>query len=296
MLLPDVNVLIYAHFENIVAEQAEYARWLTRLATGSEPFALSVLVLTGFVRIATNPRIFDPPSTLENAFAFVSSLVERPTARIAGPVPDHLEIFERLRREAGATGKLVADAQHAAIAVEHGCTLVSTDSDFNRFAEVRWHHPWRLDNRQVRSTRWVRRIDNDIACPAKPGNQACERSEQSARSRNLSHRTPSCNNPPDHAGTRCPWASGRDGTLVRGHSGVAVKRPPLNWHARRFPQQEVESSLCLGRAIQRREAIARSCHGPVHVVAHIFVRRVAMRIEVPRLARPRFHHRVEEVP
>ena len=102
MLLPDVNVLIYAHFENIVAEQAEYARWLTRLATGSEPFALSVLVLTGFVRIATNPRIFDPPSTLENAFAFVSSLVERPTARIAGPDPDHLEIFERLRREAVA--------------------------------------------------------------------------------------------------------------------------------------------------------------------------------------------------
>ena len=68
MLLPDVNVLIYAHFEDIVAEQAEYARWLTRLATGSEPFALSVLVLSGFVRIATNPRIFDPPSPLENCF------------------------------------------------------------------------------------------------------------------------------------------------------------------------------------------------------------------------------------
>ena len=145
MLLPDVSVLIYAHFEDIVAEQAEYARWLTRLATGSEPFALSVLVLSGFVRIATNPRIFDPPSTLETAFAFVSSLVERPTARIVGPGPDHLEIFERLCRKSGATGKLVADAQHAAIAVEHGCTMVSTDSDFNRFPEVRWHHPLRPD-------------------------------------------------------------------------------------------------------------------------------------------------------
>jgi len=146
MLLPDVNVLIYVHFEYIIPEQDEYARWLTRSATRPEPFALSVLILSGFVRIATNPRIFDPPSTLENAFAFVSSLVERPTARIVGPGPNHLEIFERLCREAGATGKLVADAQHMATAVEHGCTLVSTDSDFNRFAGVRWHHPLRPDN------------------------------------------------------------------------------------------------------------------------------------------------------
>lgn len=146
MLLPDVNVLIYAHFEYLVEEHAEYARWLTRLATGSEPFALSVLVLSGFVRIATNSRIFDPPATLETAFAFVSSLVQRPTARVVGPGPSHLSIFERLCREASASGKLVADAQHAAVAVEHGCTMVSTDSDFNRFAGLRWQHPLRPED------------------------------------------------------------------------------------------------------------------------------------------------------
>lgn len=143
MLLPDVNVLIYAHFEDVVAEHSEYARWLTQLATGPEPFALSVLALSGFVRIATNSRIFEPPATLATAFDFVSSLVERPTARIVGPGPDHLSIFERLCREARATGKLVADAQHAAVAVEHGCTMVSTDSDFNRFTGLRWQHPLR---------------------------------------------------------------------------------------------------------------------------------------------------------
>ena len=101
------------------------------MTTGSEPFALSVLVLSGFIRVVTNPRVFNPPSTLDQSFAFVSALVERPMARIVGSGPDHLDILERLCRESGATGKLVADAQHAAIAIEQGCTMVSTDSDFN---------------------------------------------------------------------------------------------------------------------------------------------------------------------
>ena len=147
MLLPDVNVLIYAHVEDSTPDHPEYARWLTRLATGPEPFALSVLILSGFVRITTNARVFDPPSTLDTAFAFVSSLVERPTARIVAPGPDHWAIFERLCRAAGATGKLAADAQHAAVAIEHGCTLVSTDVDFNRFPGLRWQHPLRRDGR-----------------------------------------------------------------------------------------------------------------------------------------------------
>ena len=143
MLLPDVSVLVYAHVEDSTPEHAKYADWLTTMATGPEPFALSVLVLSGFVRIVTNPRIFEPSSTLDQSFAFVSALVERPTARIVGPGADHLHIFERLCRESRATGKLVADAQHAEIAVEHGCTMVSTDSDFSRFPGLRWQHPLR---------------------------------------------------------------------------------------------------------------------------------------------------------
>lgn len=143
MLLPDVNVLIYAHIEDSTPSHDDYAAWITRMATGPEPFALSVLVLSGFVRVATNPRVFDPPSSLDQSLAFVTSLVERPTARIVGPGPDHLKIFERMCRESGATGKLVADAQHAAVAVEHGCTMVSADADFSRFVSLRWQHPLR---------------------------------------------------------------------------------------------------------------------------------------------------------
>ena len=143
MLAPDVNVLIYAHVEDSTADHTEYADWLTRLATGPEPFALSVLVLAGFIRVVTNPRVFDPPSTLDHSFAFVASLLERPTARLIGPGPNHLSIFESLCRESGANGKLVADAQHAAVAIEHGCTIVSTDADFGRFPRLRWQHPLR---------------------------------------------------------------------------------------------------------------------------------------------------------
>ena len=146
MLLPDVNVLIYAHIDGSTPEHEAYAQWVTRMATGPEPFALSVLVLSGFIRITTNRRVFDPPSSLDTAFAFVSSLTGRPTARIVGPGPEHLAIFEHLCRTARATGKLVADAQHAAVALEHGCTMVSTDSDFARFPELRWQHPLRPSN------------------------------------------------------------------------------------------------------------------------------------------------------
>jgi toxin-antitoxin system PIN domain toxin len=141
VLLPDVNVLIYAHREDSHPEHPRFASWLTALATGREPFALSVLTLVGLVRIVTNPRIFQRPSTLEEALQFADELVRRPTARLVGPGPEHWELVAELCREAGATAKLVADAQHAAVAIEHGCTFVTTDGDFARFPRLRRQHP-----------------------------------------------------------------------------------------------------------------------------------------------------------
>lgn len=143
MLLPDVNVLVYAHREDSSPEHPAYASWLVDLATGHEPFAISALALVGLGRIATNPRIFRRPSTTDEVFDFVRELVSRPDARVVVPGPAHLEIWEKLCRQADATGKLMADAQHAAVAVEHGCTLVTTDSDFDRFPDLRWRHPLR---------------------------------------------------------------------------------------------------------------------------------------------------------
>ncbi|MBN2494904.1 MAG: type II toxin-antitoxin system VapC family toxin [Deltaproteobacteria bacterium] len=141
MRMPDVNVLVYCHREDAHAEHPAFARWITDLATGPEPFALSPIALSGLVRIVTNPKVFRRPSTLEEVFAFIAQLLLRPNARLVCPGPRHFEIFEQLCRAAGAAGKLVADAYHAAVAMEHGCVLVTTDSDFSRFPDLRWQHP-----------------------------------------------------------------------------------------------------------------------------------------------------------
>ena len=141
MLVLDVNVLIYAHRTDSCEDHYSYAKWLTDVATSFEPFALSSLALSGLVRIVTNSRIFRRPSTLDEVFSFIDELADRPNARVIHPGPLHLEIFEDLCRRSGATAKLVADAQHAAVAIEHGCTLITTDSYFDRFPDLRWRHP-----------------------------------------------------------------------------------------------------------------------------------------------------------
>jgi toxin-antitoxin system PIN domain toxin len=140
MRMPDVNILVYAHREE-TAGHKRYAAWLTECVTASEPFALSELVLHGFVRVVTNPRIFDPPSTIGQAFRFLDALLDRPTSSVIRPGPRHWRIFRELCERAGTQGKLVADAVHAALAIESGCEWVTADTDFARFAPpLRWLH------------------------------------------------------------------------------------------------------------------------------------------------------------
>ncbi len=141
MRMLDVNVLIYAHREDAHPEHHRYLDWLTALATGHEPWALTPMVISGLVRIVTNKRFFTRPSTLAEVFAFTDALVERRSCRIVNPSTAHLPIFRELCDQVGASGKLVADAYHAAVAIEHGCVWVSTDADFSRFPDLRYEHP-----------------------------------------------------------------------------------------------------------------------------------------------------------
>jgi len=143
VILCDVNVLIYAHREEASPEHEAYAAWLTSMATGPSDFGLSEAILSGFVRIVTNPRIFKDPSPPEIALNFCEALRKRPQARILRPGHRNWEIFESLCRRTAARGKLVVDAWHAALAIECGCEWITTDSDFARFPELKWRHPLR---------------------------------------------------------------------------------------------------------------------------------------------------------
>jgi toxin-antitoxin system PIN domain toxin len=140
LILPDVNVVIYAHRQD-ARDHRHFRAWLEDVVSADESFAMSELVLSGFVRIVTNPRIFRPPSSAEAAFTFCEQLLAQPGCVPVRPGPRHWGIFARLCRESGARGPLVPDAYLAALAIEAGCEWITTDRDFARFKGLRWRHP-----------------------------------------------------------------------------------------------------------------------------------------------------------
>jgi len=137
----DVNVLIYA-LRPGVPLHTECRAWLTRVLAGDEAFGVSEQVLSAVVRIATNPRAFAPPETLDDVFAYTDALINNDRAIRLTPGPRHWNIFERLCRESSIRGPRVSDAYLAALAIEHGCELVTTDGDFSRFPGLRWRRPY----------------------------------------------------------------------------------------------------------------------------------------------------------
>jgi len=142
MKMCDVNVLVYAHREES-SEHEAFAAYLRSLAEGPSAFGLSEAVLSGFVRIVTNPKVFKEPTPTAMAFEFCQSLRLRPQAVVLRPGERNWQIFQQLCLSFPAKGKLVADAWHAALAIEHGCEWVSTDADFARFPGLSWSHPLR---------------------------------------------------------------------------------------------------------------------------------------------------------
>jgi toxin-antitoxin system PIN domain toxin len=140
MILVDANILLYAH--NTQAEEHEKAKaWLEEALNGDEPFALCWPVILAFIRIATSPRIFRHPLSRGEAILIVSEWMDRPQTAIVTPTERHWEIFQRLSASGKAIGALFSDCHLAALAVEHGATVYSTDRDFARFPNIKFTNP-----------------------------------------------------------------------------------------------------------------------------------------------------------
>lgn len=143
MILPDVNVLIYA-FRADVPQHGVCRAWLNGMISGHARFGLSPLVLSAVVRITTDRRIYSQPSTADEAFGFCDDLLGQPHCQVVEPGERHWAIFCRLCLDTGTAGRHVTDAWFAALAIEWGCEWVTLDRDFARFPGLRWAAPGRL--------------------------------------------------------------------------------------------------------------------------------------------------------
>ena len=141
MKMPDVNVWIYAHRREDPSH-AFYRSWIEDLLNATSPFGLSALVASAFVRIVTHPRFSPEPTPLFEALETIDHIRRCPGCRWLLPGDRHWEIISDLCRRTGVTGKSVADAQHAAIAIENGCQWVTRDLDFAKFEPLglEWVH------------------------------------------------------------------------------------------------------------------------------------------------------------
>ncbi len=140
MMLLDANILLYA-YDTSAERHKEARRWLERLFSGADPVALSWQSITAFLRIGTNPRAYKAPFTLREATKIVAQWLAHPMLVVLTPTARHWDIFLQMLESGQASGPLVMDAHLAALAIEHGAVLCTTDRDFSRFRGLRTLDP-----------------------------------------------------------------------------------------------------------------------------------------------------------
>lgn len=140
MILLDVNVLVDG-FRQDAPRHATVRPWLDQTIRSESAFAGADLVLSGFLRVVTHPKVFDPPTPLPAALEFVDALKAQPNYVTIAPGNRHWGIFRRLCIESGVRGNLIPDAYLAALAIESGSEWISSDRDFSRFEGLRWRPP-----------------------------------------------------------------------------------------------------------------------------------------------------------
>ncbi|MDQ2776376.1 MAG: type II toxin-antitoxin system VapC family toxin [Acidobacteriota bacterium] len=140
MILPDINLLVYA-YDSTSPWHEQAAEWWASCLSGTRPVGISWVVALGFVRLWTNSRVFANPMPVDLAVSHVKSWLDRRIVRIVNPGPRHAELVFSFLRAEGRGGNLTTDAHLAAIAVELRGTIYTADTDFARFSGAQWVNP-----------------------------------------------------------------------------------------------------------------------------------------------------------
>ena len=140
MIIPDANILLYAYNAD-APQHARAAAWVEKLFSGPETIGLAWVTLWAFLRLSTNSRVWPNPKSAAQALDVIKSWLARPDVVIVHPGERHAELLEGLVSRYRVTGPLFSDAALAALALEHGAVLASSDQDFRRFPELKWINP-----------------------------------------------------------------------------------------------------------------------------------------------------------
>ena len=145
MIIPDTNILLYAYIPSF-REHAAAKSWLEEtLNKDREKIGLAWQVITSYIRIGTNPKLFQSPLTVRDAESNLSRLIEHPLGEIVAPQSGHWSVFINLIKTEQVTADLVMDAHLAALTIEHKARFATTDRDFSRFRGLKFFNP--LDGR-----------------------------------------------------------------------------------------------------------------------------------------------------
>lgn len=140
MIVPDLNLIVYAHNAD-APDHAAARAWWEGLLNGDEPVAIPWVIALGFVRLMTHRSVLVMPMQPQVAVAHVRTWFARPNVEHLEPGSQHLDVLDRLLSAVGTAGNLTTDAHLAALAIEHQCELHSNDTDFSRFPGLRWRNP-----------------------------------------------------------------------------------------------------------------------------------------------------------
>ncbi|HXS98125.1 MAG TPA: type II toxin-antitoxin system VapC family toxin [Candidatus Limnocylindrales bacterium] len=140
MIVVDVNLLIYAVNQDS-PDHDKAKKWLEAAVSGTETVGLPWIVLLAFLRLTTRSGIFQKPLSVDAAFDVVDAWLQQGSVTVPEPTARHLQTMRDLIAPLGTGGNLTTDAHLAALAIEHGAELCSTDNDFGRFSRLRWRNP-----------------------------------------------------------------------------------------------------------------------------------------------------------